>query len=495
MTAGILRSSIVYNEAKELAWQSVLFGVSKIGAQVGSMLVVLIGSHWLSRDELGALGVTAGLMPLAIAGLSAVFASGAIKQALDYEDPEEARGYLGTVWLASLAATVGVLVVLLQASTPVSRLLFGRGGYETFFRLSLLGLFFQVSFAVPQQVLRLRERILTYALLASLYGCLYVGLSALVMSYSNFGLIGIAIAQGLAGLICYLGYLSATVSLVRPTIVSAALQRSLRFGLPLLPYVIAGWVVNMSGRVMLPQLHGLSETGLYTLGYTIGASVEVVVSSVNMAWVTYFFRNWRDDAFPTKCHRIVTLYLTLIVLLGFTLSLFATTIVELVAPPGLRPAAGIVPWTALIYCLNAFQYLWVNVLYLQERTTYIASTMLVAAFAVLAGNLILIPRLGMYGAALSSTIGFSVLVTTTFLGARGFEQLRFDWGTVGSLAALSVALFALVYYVDLRAGTYHLGLRVALLGCVVVAAVGLLLVRLGIRAIFSAQARAPRVRP
>ena len=479
MTATVSQLFSRHKVAGGLAWQTVLFGVSKTGAQLASMLVIFVVSRRLSPQELGVLGITAGFIPLAIAALSAVFASGVIKQTLDYDDPEQAMSYLGTVWIVSVGVTIGIIGLLFVASQPLSHLLFGDGGYEIFLQLSLIGVLFQVGFVLPQQILRLYDRVAAYTLLSLLYGVLFVGLSAVLVSYTSWGLIGVAVAQGIAGLICYLGYLQQAVPFISPKVVVSALKRAVRFGLPLLPYVVAGWIVNLSGRVMLSSLRGLSETGAYTLGYTVGLAVEFVVSSANLAWVTYFMKHWRDETFPITAYRIITVYLTLVIFWGLGISLFAKTLVGLVAPPELAPSAQIVPWTALIYSLNAFQYIWVNILYLEERTKYITLTMIVAAVVVIGANLMLIPSFGMVGASMASAIAFAVLVIMTFLATRRFERLKFDWITVGFVSALALLLFGLANYIDPGPQSNMVGLRIGLLVLYVFVAGGLLFLRLG----------------
>src|SRR5438067_1618929 len=63
----------------------------------------------------------------------------------------------------------------------------------------------------------------------------------------------------------------------------------LRYGLPLVPHRVSGWLTGMADRVIIAKLTSLGQVGIYSVGYSIGTAVALVQEAFNRAWVPFFF--------------------------------------------------------------------------------------------------------------------------------------------------------------------------------------------------------------
>jgi O-antigen/teichoic acid export membrane protein len=57
------------------------------------------------------------------------------------------------------------------------------------------------------------------------------------------------------------------------------IKDALLFGLPIVPHVIGGMVINMSDKIFISHILGNSELGIYNMGYTIGATISMLSTS------------------------------------------------------------------------------------------------------------------------------------------------------------------------------------------------------------------------
>ena len=65
------------------------------------------------------------------------------------------------------------------------------------------------------------------------------------------------------------------------------LRELLAFGLPHIPANLAGWVLTLSDRLFLEKYAGLSQVGVYAIGYAIAGGVYMLMGWFNTAWAPY----------------------------------------------------------------------------------------------------------------------------------------------------------------------------------------------------------------
>ena len=158
--------------------------------------------------------------------------------------------------------------------------------------------------------------------------------------------------------------------------------------------------------------------------------------------------------------------------LALGLSLFAKTIVGVLAPgEGYEAAAAVIPIIALAYtCIGMYQMM-ANHIWVSKKTHISLVVGLVAAALNVALNLLLIPRLGIIGAAVASLVSFAVFAILTGVGAARVSSLPQPWARVIVLMLFAVGVFAIGESLPATApGFFGRALLVLLFGGLVVRA-------------------------
>ncbi|TFG80064.1 MAG: hypothetical protein E4H23_03795, partial [Chrysiogenales bacterium] len=123
------------------------------------------------------------------------------------------------------------------------------------------------------------------------------------------------------------------------------------------------------------------------------------------------------------------------------------------------PGLVVVPIILLAYLFNG---IYVNLqagLYIEEKTKYFPLVTGAGALVNVAANLLLIPRLGIVGAALAVLASYMVMAAAIFIFAQKFYKIDYEYGKLLKILGTIFAAAILYYY-----GYYHGGLTIVYKG-------------------------------
>jgi O-antigen/teichoic acid export membrane protein len=184
--------------------------------------------------------------------------------------------------------------------------------------------------------------------------------------------------------------------------------------------------------------------GVYTLGYTGGLVINALaIQPFSLAWGAAFWEVSRSDDAPRIFARTLTWFLAIASAGALFLSAIGTDVIRLLFPPDFEASRYIVPFSAFAFVLYGAYTVVATGLSIVGRTGILATTMLVAAGVALGLNLILIPVLGMYGAAISTLVGYGLLVILAGWQSQKLYPVPWQLGRAVVILGLAAALSAL----------------------------------------------------
>jgi O-antigen/teichoic acid export membrane protein len=194
----------------------------------------------------------------------------------------------------------------------------------------------------------------------------------------------------------------------------------LRFGVPLIPHVIGGVLIVQTDRLLLTNMVGLSETGLYTVAYQLVVVIEVLAVSFNSAYAPWLFRQLADPG-PQTSRRLVRL----------TYVQFATmatlSLVVAVAMPWLAgvlldaryaAASELVAWLSVGLCFSAMYYMVTNYIFFAQKTEWLALISFSVALVNVPVTYFLILANGLVGAAQATAIALGLTFVLTWIASQ-----------------------------------------------------------------------------
>ena len=352
-----------------------------------------------------------------------------------------ARRAIGFLLIASTAAAVG----LLGAAGPVSRVVLGYRDATTL-RIAVLGLWSFTNLELAYGLLRVDERLRTYAI---------ASVSNVLLTVASSVVLVVGLHDGARGLL--LGnYATTTVVLLalwwvmrhrlRPRRVSEArLERMavlLGFGLPTVPAEASVYALSIVDRYYIFHHRGPALAGLYSIAIKLAGAVAFIVRAFQYAWPPLAY-SVTDDREAGRLYGLVTTYYLFVsgwVVAG--LALLGRWVLRLLAAPSYFDAYRALPWVALGWAMYG---LWVVFLVIAGRAK-VTTRNFPASIAGLAANvvllLVLVPPLGLAGAGLALCGAYVVMLSLMHLLTRRVFAVQFEWRRLGELVIVVGGLAA-----------------------------------------------------
>lgn len=186
------------------------------------------------------------------------------------------------------------------------------------------------------------------------------------------------------------------------------LKQMLLIAVPLVPNFIIYWIFNSSDRVMIANLLDVTQVGIYSVGSKLGHASQLIYTAFAGGW-QYFAFSTMNEGDQVKTNSLVFEYLGII---SFICTMFICIISRplyaFLFPPEymagyiISPYLFLAPLLQMLFQVAANQFLvvkntWPNMLILFSG----------AALNVLL-NLLLIPAIGIEGAALATLAGYFI---------------------------------------------------------------------------------------
>lgn len=227
----------------------------------------------------------------------------------------------------------------------------------------------------------------------------------------------------------------------------------LAVSLPLIFHNVGHQLLNQLDRIMLGKMMTTKEVALYSFGYNVGLVIQIVLGSVNTAWVPWFF-DARKKKLP-HLQQVITQYLSI----GLFLTLgYLTIFPELSLLLGGTAYQYGNNFIALIVVSYFFVFLYtfpVNIQFYYADTRMIPLGTLLAAGLNFVLNLVLIPNFGINGAAYATLISYFFLLLLHHL----VSKKKYGYQDVSEKTYVVLVTVSFLYAIMMTAFSQWLWLR------------------------------------
>jgi O-antigen/teichoic acid export membrane protein len=452
---------------------SLVYGLAGILSRGVSIFLVPLYTRVLTPADYGVvdlLGIFATLVNLTIA---LEISQAVVRFYTDSSSADDRLGYASTsLWFTAAVYTAFVVLALLMAP-GIGQILLGGPERVQVLRVAILSIWVNGLFYLVQNQLRWELRPLHYAAVSLTFTGVSITASVILVLILRVGVLGVVVGQ-LCGYVVGL-----TVGAVFTHRVFAfrfdvnKLREMLRFSLPLVPSSIGVFVALYIDRITISKLMTLADVGLFGIGYRVASLMTLLMIGVQGALTPLIFSRYREPGTPVEIARIFRFF-TAIALLGcLALASFSPEVLRLVTVPAFYGGAQVVPLLAPATLLSAM-YIFAPGLGIAKRTGVMAMITMSGAALNVALNLLLVPKLGIVGAALGTLVSASLTFAAYMVSSQRTYRVPHDWGRLGLAVVVTIALIWATLGLPVGGAT-----TIALKGLAVVAAAALYL-RLGL---------------
>jgi O-antigen/teichoic acid export membrane protein len=191
------------------------------------------------------------------------------------------------------------------------------------------------------------------------------------------------------------------------------IKEYLRFSLPLTPTALIRWVTESSDRYLVTYFLGLGSVGVYSAACSIGNLIQLLVSPLQLILlpeISKLFDENKIDQVRIYMSHSLRYFLLITIPAVFGISALAKPLLGVFTTEDFLSGWFVIPIIALSGLLAGIFQIFVNVIFLVKETRYITYINIVAAVSNVLLNLLLIPSIGIGGAAISTLISYFLMI-------------------------------------------------------------------------------------
>lgn len=422
---------------------SAYYGLATVLSRGISFLLVPLYTHVLSPAAFGSLDlllVFANLITLTVA----LEVSQAVQRFYpDIADGEQRRLLFSTALWFSFLAYSGFAVLAWLASAELAPLVMGQSGLELPFRIGLLYILVNGIYVFLLNQLRCELRSRAYSLVSFTASLLTTFVSVLLTLVARLGLPGLVAAMAIGSTVG----LGITLVLLRQRIGvhfdAALLNHMLRFSLPLVPSGMAVFVNTYVDRLLINRLLSTAEVGVYGFAIRIATLATVLMVAFQGSLTPLLYSRYREPDTPAQLARLFRGFVVCALIAIVLLAAGSRLLVLWLAPVAFAPAQMVIPILALALLL-AQMYIFAPGPALQAKTHIFWVVNGSVALLNVALNLLLIPLLGLAGAALATGLAAFAGFCGFMLASQRLYPVPHRWPPLACAFATALAMAALL---------------------------------------------------
>jgi O-antigen/teichoic acid export membrane protein len=425
-------------DIKSLGKESVIYGLSTVGARLLNFLLMPFYTHYLLPAEYGVVATVFSY----IAFLNILYQYGMDQAYMrHYGDREKA---FSTAY-SSVLVTCGLFSLILAAAPGFWAELGGIGADRS--RLVLYAaviLFLDGVNVLPFADLRMSHRPFYFAGVRLCSITLNVILNIVLITRFRMGIEGIFIANVVSSLFS----VAAVPKRFSFTLDREMLAKLMSYALPLLPAGLGAMAVQVIDRPILLRLAGESAVGIYQANYRLGIFMVLLVSMFDQAWRPFFLERADKPESVKVFARVLTYFVFALTWLGLALSFFIPDLIRFritgkaLIHPSYWPGLGIVPVVLFAYLINGIYVNLLAPIIIAKKTKVIMFATLSGAAVSVAANFALIPVLGISGPPWAAFAAYSVMALMVYFYGRRYFPVPYELGRLAKVAVTALVLSA-----------------------------------------------------
>lgn len=220
----------------------------------------------------------------------------------------------------------------------------------------------------------------------------------------------------------------------------------LKICIPYIPHLLSLQVLNSIDRIMITKICGATDTALYTIAYTCGHMVTLLMTSMNSAFAPWLGDKLKEDE-EEEIKRVSKYYIILFSVMAVGMMLLAPEILLFMGGKSYLEAKYVMTPVAM-GCVCQFLYtLYVNVEQFEKETLGMAIASIAAAFLNYGLNALLIPKYGYIAAAYTTLMGyiFLLIIHMILVGKLGYGNVYNNKFIVFLVGVMSVITLGVNY--------------------------------------------------
>ena len=283
------------------------------------------------------------------------------------------------------------------------------------------------------QVSRGFGRTLDYSISCIITGLTTILSNIILLVGFNFGADGMIISMAVANGMCslYLFFRLKMYKYIDFSLINKKLIVDMnKYSIPLIPNGVSWWIVNVSDRSIITIVLGNAANGLYAVSNRFPTIISSLLGVFNLSWsesaALHINAEDRDEFFSDITNTVTKLFSCL----GAGMLACMPFVFPILVNHKFNEAYNYIPFLVLGSVFNVLICIYSGVYIAKKLTKQVATTAVVGAIINILINVILIKYIGLYAAALSTTISYFAMMIYRHFDLKKYVNIKFQKGVL-----------------------------------------------------------------
>lgn len=415
------------NEYKLFTQRIGLIGITNLLVSLSGIILLPILTKNLPIEDYGAwvqVMVTIALISsIVILGLPYTM----VRFLAAEKDKKEIQdGFYSIALIVLFTSVIASLLLLLLFSKPIATSLFDNR--TDLLKILLLLIPIECLRSVCLNFFRAFQQIKRYSLFVFIQT---YGMVALVTYsvLSGYGVYGAVLSFLIAKILMVLLMGSLIISEIGIKIPNFShLKEYLNFGLPTVPGNFSSWIIRSSDRYVIGFFLGVAFVGYYSPGYALGSMIGMYGAPLGMllpAVLSKLYDEGKYEEVKIYLEYALKYFLILAIPSAFALSILSKQLLVILTTSEIASQGYLITsFVALSALLLGASAIISHIIVLVKKTKIIGSIWIIAAIINLGLNFVVIPYIGIMGAAITTFIAY--FLASVLIIYYSFKYFRFD---------------------------------------------------------------------
>lgn len=399
---------------KTLAGNTLIFAISNFTSKLLVFFMLPFYTSVLSTEEFGTADLIVTFSSLLLPFLTLGVSDGCMRFAMD---KTKDKGLVFSIGVRVLI--IGTIVLLLAA--PFLHHMSFMVGYVLLFVLLFISM-------TLQQFLSLFARGISKVRVVGISGVVssfVVVISNIILLFVfNFGikgyLISIIVSQYVASCILFFG---CKMSRFFTNKRDKALSREIfAYSIPMVPNTLSWWINHSANRFILQNYCGVGDVGLYSAAAKMPVIIDTFRGIFVQAWQLSTINEYDKKDSDSFFSSIYKAYNVVLIFLCSTLIMFCKIVARVLYSKEFFTAWEITPMLLLGVLFGSLVAYYSPTYLAHKKTKILFTSTFIGAIITVVINLILVPIIGIFGAAIGSAVSYFVVYLYLHIDSRKYSH-------------------------------------------------------------------------
>ena len=440
----------MFDKLKQLSMDTAIYGVSTMVGRFLNFLLVPFFTNIFPPSEYGIIQIIFAY----IAILNIVYIYGmdsAYLKFAAFKEVGDEKDNFSTPFLSVFVTSLLFSLIIVLFKDSIATKLGIPDNYHYLVYLAAAVIFFDSNGVIPFLTLRLNREAKKFSTIKILNICVNLILNLYLILVLHWGIEAILFSNIAASLVSLLLLIPTILRNFAFSFNKILFKRLIKFGLPYLPAGLGVMLVQVIDVPILEKLTDLATVGVYKANYKLGIFMMLFVTMFQYAWQPFFLQNAKEQNAKEMFSKVLTYFTLVGSLLVVGVSLFISDVAHIqVASYSLLGSSywsglDMVPIILFAYLINGIYVIFSAGIYIEEKSLYVPFITGGGAAINIITNILLIPVIGIYGAALATLAAYLVMAIGYFIVTQKFYQIDYEWDKILKIF-IGLLLTAVVYY-------------------------------------------------